>query len=139
MKVKKTPTNYDRKAVYTGRRLQGNKVYQRFELLPERTEMFFSGIKGAWIGYIYKCTDSKMSSKPERTDDDRMDNAEWDAADALVDAYNAKKRAEAAIRGKQSPALKAAIVALKPLMRGLSSFSRAALIAYLAEETRNLK
>lgn len=131
---KQTPTKYDRKAVYTGRRLASNgKVYHRFELLPERSDMHFTGLTGVWLGHTYECTDSKIAKRPKMTDDDREDNAEWEAADAEVDAKNAVKRAEAKVRSQTKPALKKAVEALRPLFRGKGYFERRALIEYLAE------
>lgn len=135
-----TKDKYNRKAVYTGRRLENDgKVYQRFELLPDHSEIFFRRVRSVWIGHTYKCADSKISLRPERTDDDRIDNPEWEGFDAIVDAHNAKRRAEAKLRAKLTPSLKAAIVALKPLMRGKAHFERRAIIEYLADKSRNLK
>jgi len=131
---KPQPTKYDRKAVYTGRRLSSNgKVYHRFELLPERESMYFTGVVGVWLGHTYECTDDRIAKRPKMTDDPREDNAEWEAADAEVDAKNAQKRAEAKIRASTKPALKKAVEALRPLVRGKDYFARKALIEYLAE------
>lgn len=131
-------SKYNRKAVYTGRRISGpsSKIYHRFELLPERSEMFFQGVRRVYIGYTYECSADRIAQKPVKTDDERIDNPEWDAADALIDQRRAEKRAEAKIKASTRPALKAAIAALRPLMRNLGYFQRKALVEYLAEESR---
>lgn len=133
------PKVYTRKAVYTGRRMSGGKVWQRFELLPEKTEMFFRGVKRVYIGATYKCNRTSIAGKPERIDDEMIFNAEWDAADALVDAHNAEKRAEAKYRAKASPALKNAVEALRPLVRGIGFFDAKALTDYLVTEAKKKK
>lgn len=128
---------YNARAVYTGRRLGGGKVWQRFELLPDRREMYFSGVKGLYIGYAYECTDKTIPARPKCDHEiKREDNPEWDAADAVVDARNAERRAQAKMKEESRPALKKAVEALKPLMRGLSVFDREALIKYLADQAR---
>lgn len=128
------------RAVYTGRRLMiGGKVYQRFEILPDRTEAYYSRIKGVCIGRTYACSKDSMARRPEWLDDPCERNPEWDAADALVEAHKAKKRADAKIRAEsKSPAIKAAILALKPLVGRLGHFERKALIEFLAHETSKL-
>ncbi len=130
------PKKYLCKAVYTGRRLSNGKVWQRFELLPEKTEMFFKGVKQVYLGYTYKCNKNSISGKPERTDDSPVHDAKWDAEDALVDAYNASRRAESKIRASTSPALKGAIQALKPLVRNISFFESRNLIDFLVQEAK---
>lgn len=133
---KKTEAN-TREAIYVGRRLlQNGATAHCFLLLPEKREMLFRGIKGIFIGYTYKCGSSTMPVRPDRTEAERIDNPEWEAADALVDARNARKRAEAKIRKSTRPALRNAIAALRPLLRGMSYFDRKELITYLAEQTK---
>lgn len=130
-----TPIKNDRKAVYIGRRLwgeRGDKVAHCFQLLPERRQMAFKGIKKVYIGYTYECAESTMPTRPTRTEDARIDNPEWEAADALVDARNARKRADAKIKANSRPAMKKAIEALKPVLIGLDYFQRRSLIEYLA-------
>ncbi len=128
-------TEYKERAVYTGRRLgQDGKVRQRFELLPSKQEMFFTGIKRVYIGYTYKCHSDSISVKPEMTTDPLVNNPEWDAKDALVDKYNEEKRAEAKIRNASKPALKAVIEALYPLTKNLSFSDRRKLIELLIEK-----
>jgi hypothetical protein len=127
---------YNTKAVYTGRRFgRDGKVRHRFEK-ANGEELNFRGIKGVCLGYTYKCSASTIAERPERTDDDRIDNPEWEAADAMVGAYNAQKRAEAKMRKEAKPALRAAVLALKPLLKGKDYFGRRALIEYLVELTR---
>lgn len=137
MQTKDKNLKYDRKAVYTGRRLfrSGSVVY-RFELLPEKTEMFFSGIRGLIIGYTYACSASQMPTRPVRLEDEAIENPEWEVADALVDAEKRMKREEAKLRAKASPSVKKACEALRPLMIGKDYFSRKLLIEYLADKAR---
>lgn len=129
---------YPLKVVYTGRRLIENKIYHRFEK-PNGEAMHFRGVKRVWIGYTYKCGENNISSKPERTEDERIDNPEWDVADELVDAELKRKKAEKILEGKQSPALKNAIAALAPLCRNISYFQRRTLIEYLCEQSMKFK
>lgn len=118
-------------ATYTGRRLLANgKVYQRFEGSDGR-ERYFRGIRGVSIGFTYRCAKAKMPIRPEMTDDERINNPEWEAADALVDERNAKRRADAKVQSMSKPALKAAMEALKPLIKGMSYYERAALVNHL--------
>jgi hypothetical protein len=133
-KLEPAKPKYPFKAVYTGRRVASDgKVYQRFEKIPGGNEMYFKGIKGVWLGHIYACGDGTISMRPERIrDEDPIDDPEWEAADTLVDAHNAKKRAEATVRKASKPALKAAIAALKPLCEKLDYFQRKTLITHLA-------
>ena len=130
----KPKTEYKEKAVYTGRRrFQNGKVVHRFQK-SNGEEMFFGGIKGVWIGFTYKCGGDSISRKPERTDDERIDNPEWDAADALIDAQNRVKRMEKRLAANTKPALKEAIDALIPLVRGLRNFDRDVLVKYLVDQ-----
>lgn len=126
--------------VYTGRRLfNDGSVVQRFEM-PDGTERFFSGIKNVWIGYSYKIGEKTISTRPERISEIEIkNNPEWDAADALVDAKNAKKRAEAKMKAQTKPAMKAAVLALTPLCKNLDLFQREALIKFLVDQTRYKK
>lgn len=134
---KKDEKRYDRRAVYTGRRLGGGKIFHEFELLPERKKMYFQGIRRVFIGYAYKCTAGRMPEKPEIDYEiKREDNPKWDADDALVDATNAAKRAEKKYREAASPALKKALEALIPLVKGKNVFEREALLKYLLDKTR---
>lgn len=129
---------YDRKAVYTGRRIgRDGKIYHRFELLPKRDEMHFAGIKQVWIGYTYKCTENSISAKPERTEDTKENNPAWEGADEAVDAHNAKKRAEANMRKEAKKNVQKAVEALRPIMRGLSIFEREELVKYLVDKARS--
>lgn len=53
-----------------------------------------------------------------------------------MDARNAQKWAQAKFASSQSPALKIAIEALKPLIKGIGMFECEALIRYLVNESR---
>ena len=142
MKKEKPETDkYKHTCVYAGRRLSqdGKRVYQRF-IDSKGNEMLFKGVSGVWIGYTYKCSETQIARKPERVRDvERIDNPEWDAADALVDSHNARKRADAKIAKSTRPAMKAAIEAIRPLVRGLHHFERKALIEYLAVKSQEKK
>lgn len=127
-------TKFKGKAVYTGRRLDGSKVLQRFEERPSGKERWFQGIKGVWIGYTYECGAKQMSRRPARKDDPAINNPAWDAADALVTAHRAEQKAEAKYRGTVSPALKTAVAALKPICKGLDIFEATKLIKYLVDQ-----
>ena len=127
-------TKYLRKAVYTGRRLSGSKVFHRFELLPSATVLYFAGVNRVRIGHTYKCAAGSISSKPEMTDDARVDNPQWEAADALVDVRNAQRRAATKIQKLTKPALRAALDALRPLCEDMGFYERRELIGFLAEE-----
>lgn len=131
-----TPPVYNLTCVYTGRRISNDQkeVFQRF-VKPDGTESLYKGVKGVWIGHTYKCAEKNISTKPERVDTPRIDNPEWEAADALVDAHNRRKRAEAAIAKSTKPGIKAAIEVLTPLCRGLAIWEREALIRYLARQS----
>lgn len=137
---KKSEYNHQHQCVYVGRRLNAKgKTLQMFQLLPSRKEMCFRGVKGVWIGYTYKCSDSAISAKPERVDREREDNPEWDAEDALVDATRAQKRADDVLKKKASPALKAAVQALTPLVKRIDWFQQETLVKYLIGEARKAK
>lgn len=133
-KEKSTPTKYDRKAIYIGRRLDGKGHLQVFLLLPEKKEIHFKGIKRVWIGHTYKCSATKMSTRPERLPDDRVDDPAWEAQDALVDAENAKKRAEEKVSKMSKPQMRAAIEALRPLLEGVGYFGQSALVRHLVDQ-----
>ncbi len=135
MKNKTTPI-YDRKCIYTGRRLSGKKVFQRFELLPEKKEVYYSGIRGVVIGYTYPCSEKSMPTRPQSTEDERVDNPEWDAGDALVDAHHAEKRSQARMNAKSKPALRAALDSIRPLVSGLSYYDARNLIEFLVVESK---
>lgn len=131
-------TQYNEKAVYTGRRLAGDKVYQRFEVAGK--EIFFRGIKSIFIGYTYKCGIESMQTRPEIVADvDAIHNPEWEAQDALVDTKNAKRRALQRFKKDSFPYMKAALSALMPLCKGLDYFEREQLILRLVEATREKK
>lgn len=137
-KPKKAPAAlkvYDREAVFVGRRVcsDGSTAW-KFELLPDRKPMLFGRIKGVWIGYTYKCTDKSISGSPERTEREREKNPKWEAADALVDAKNARERAEREISKLSKKNLTAAIEAIRPLCRGLDYGELTKLITYLVTE-----
>lgn len=124
------------KAIYAGRRgdFRDGKVRQVFLRSDTKEEMFFTGIKRVAIGYTYECEAKSIKVAPKRTDDERIDNPEWDAADALVDAKNAEKRAAAKCSKESSPALQAAIDALVPLLKNTNFFDQRLLVEYLASE-----
>jgi hypothetical protein len=135
---KPTPIKRDRQAIYVGRRW-GTKgtTLQKFLLLPERKEMYFKGVKGVHMGYTYECSEDSISAKPKMiVDAPRVDDPEWEAEDALVDAANAQKRADAKIRANASPTMKKAIESIKPLLRGRNSYERELLVRYLIEKSR---
>jgi hypothetical protein len=132
MSMKKSSNNET--CVYTGRRLNGSKgSLQRFEM-PNGEEAFYKRIKGVYIGHTYECSKDKMSIRPTQTDAERIDNPEWDAADALVDASNARKRAQKKCAAKTSPAFKNAIAAITPLCKGLGYIERRYLIELLVDK-----
>ena len=141
MSKKETPkAEYKCKCIYAGRRIGGDgKTYQLFLLLPEKREMYFRGVKRVWLGYTYKCGDTSISTKPERTDDEHVKNPEWESADTLVDIKTAEKRAETKLKKNTKPAMREAIEALRPLMKNLSYFNRRSLIEYLATEAARVK
>lgn len=123
-------------AVYTGRKLgnDGKTIFQRF-IVTDGKERLFRGVKNVIPGYTYRIGKDYIATSPERVPDAAfVDNPEWEAADALVDAANAKRRAEAKIRAKAKPGVKKAIEALRPLLRGISYYDRLALVEYLATE-----
>lgn len=136
MSTKQPENKYPFTCIYAGRRLRyDGKVYQLF-LRDGKEEMGFSGVKGVWIGYTYRCGEDKIATKPERTDAERVDNPEWDAKDALVDAHRAEKRAKAKLADATRPALKNAITALVPLVRNIPGFQARHLVEYLVDEAK---
>lgn len=136
IKTKTKPQN--KVVVYTGRRLVGNKVQQRFEH-ANGSEMFFTGVHRVWLGYFYKAGTNSILSKPDRVEKPPVSNAEWEAQEAIVAEHNAKCLAEAKMSKFQHPHLDAAILALKPLCRGLDYFDRHALITFLTAQTGKKK
>lgn len=137
----KKETKYARHLVYTGRRKYENgKTLQRFEILPKREEVFFSGVKGVYLGYTYGASIKQLARRPERLDEyEREDNPAWDAADALVDVANAKKRADSVLSRLEKPALKAAIDALTPLVASLDYYDTKELVTYIASKIKRVK
>ncbi len=136
-KAKEEKPKYDRVAVYTGRRLmKSGEVYQRFELLPNRDELFFAGVKRVFIGEAYECNADRMPVRPVQAKHPNEDKPEWEAADALVDAHRAVKRAEAKAAVMSNPNLKRATEALSPLFKGLDYFNRKALVEFLATKVK---
>jgi hypothetical protein len=133
--MKKTEgPRYNETCVYTGRREGKKCILHRFEK-PDGEEMYFSGIRGVHIGMTYRCGKTNIASRPELVMEvERIDNPEWDAADALIDAKRAEKRAEKKLAASTKPALKTAVSALQPLVRGMSYFDRKSLVEYLVEE-----
>ncbi len=123
-------------AIYIGRRLGKSKTFHAFIRTDNKEEMWFEKTKGCIIGCTYECEADSIKRRPIRTDDKIIDNAQWDAQDALVDAKNAEKRAEAKMRDVESPALKAAVAALIPLCKTLGIFEQEKLIRYLVNEAR---
>lgn len=130
------------KAVYAGRRMtwDGKKTYQLFYRTDNQKEMNFKKIRGVWLGYTYECAADKISTTPKRCDDERVDNPEWEAKDALVDSHNAKIRAERVLNKSKAPQLKNAIEAIKPLItKNLGYFETRALIEYLTDRAYKTK
>ncbi len=149
MSAKKEPDKYTRRAVYIGRRFwytkggKGRVVYV-FQFLPSRKELGFGRIRRVHIGNTYKCGTDTMPRHPERDfERPREDNPEWDARDALVEAENVKRlaqaKAEAKVAALSKPALKIAIEALRPLVRGLDYLQCKNLVVYMIEKARNKK
>jgi len=135
---KKKKDDQTQRVIYTGRRLMNSgKVWHRFEGAGG-VERFFSGVCGVYIGHTYKCTPNSIQRRPERDQDvESVDNPAWEAADELVDAELAKRRAEKKVASRSKPAIKAALAALEPLCRNLDFFEMEKLIKYLAVEARN--
>lgn len=134
----KKKIEYKEKAIYTGRRMNflTNKVSQRFELLPDHTEMYFSGVKGVYVGYTYKCSKGSISAKPELTDDPRISNPTWQAEEAVVvqKLSEARERAKAEnkIKNISKSEINSAVEAIVPLIKDLELPSdRSALIRHL--------
>jgi hypothetical protein len=129
---------YDRTCIFVGRRLgKGNKTYQVFLLLPEKTEMYFRGIKRVYLGFTYRCTKNAIPIKPEMVHGaERVDNPEWEARDALVDEHNALRRSEAKYRKQSNPRVQALIASLKPLVKDLAFYETRNLIEYLVTKSK---
>lgn len=129
------------RALYMGRRFNGKTPMHCFRLNGE--DVFFAKTRGVIIGYTYKCGKDTMLKKPERDwDIERVDNPEWEAADAIVTAMVKEKReqkkAEAKMKAVSKPALKAAALALLPLCKKLNYSERQKLVRYLVEELSKL-
>lgn len=124
-------------AVYIGRRLFGEKARQVF--LMEKRELIFSGIRGVFIGFTYKCGKNTIKVRPESVDKPQIINLEWEAKDALVTAFNKKKRLEREFAKKQKKPIKLAIAALAPLFEGLDYSQSDTLIRYLAREVLDMR
>lgn len=131
---------YRKTAFYTGRRVVGQKVLQRFEF-PDGREMFFKGVRQVWIGAAYRCGAKNISTRPERVYDvDPIHNPKWEAADAVAASFLSQKRAEKKLANNQTPMLDAAVEALLPLCREVSYFERKYLIEELLDRIeRRLK
>ncbi len=123
------------KAVYTGRRLIGSKIFQRFEH-SNGTERYFRGIRRVWVGYSYYCNEDSIASKPERTNDERIDNAEWEIADELVSQYLKQRKSEQALEKQCKPHIRKLLQLLKPLVEDLNYYQTKALIEHLVCELK---
>jgi hypothetical protein len=128
-------SEYNLSCIYAGRRLFGDGKVRQLFLCGDK-EWYFKGVKGVWVGFTYKCGEGRIASKPERMDAELINNPEWEAADKLVDAHNAKKRGEAKLKAKVSPAIKNAIHALVPLVRRLGYYETRTLVEFLANEAK---
>jgi hypothetical protein len=126
-------TVYSHKAVYIGRRLSGTKVLQAFLLLPDKKEIFFAGVRGVYMGYTYLCTDKNIAKRPERAEDEQLNDPQWEAEDALVDAYNEEKRGAQKMSKLSKPAVNHALEALMPLLKGLHYFDYHKLIEHITK------
>ncbi len=120
-------------AVYVGRRLYPNRTTRQVFLRGGK-EMHFNGVVGVRIGYTYRCSAKGIAKRPERVDVERVDNAEWDAADAIVSAFRAEQSAEKKLARSTSPALKHAVDALRPLVRSINIWQQKQLVEYLVFE-----
>lgn len=118
---KANATKFNLKCVYTGRRWNGEKVIQRFET-SDGKEHFFSGVVGVWIGYTYTCSNTQIKKRPDRIEVEPIHNPKWEAEDALVDKYLAKKRADMKARQVAQPAVKKAVEALLPLSEAFTGY-----------------
>lgn len=134
---KKTKFKYQ--AVYVGRRLNGSTTVQCFELLPDHKPMLFRGIRGVFLGYTYRCTETSMPIRPEMVDAPIIHNPDWEVQDALVDQYREKRRAEKRFESASKPHLRAAVKAIQALFQNTNAtvfdsfYSRKKLIEYLVE------
>ncbi len=137
-KNEKGKVEYDRKCVYIGRRLLSDgKVGHKFLLLPENEPMLFGGkIKNVWLGYIYKCSASSISTKPERTEDEPIENEDWHAEDAAVAASLKRTATERKLERTAPYAMNRAIEALRPLVKDRSFFECQTLVNMLIEKAR---
>lgn len=129
MKTRKI--NYNKKAVYIGRRLSKEKVLQAF--LIDGKEIYFSGIKRVILGYTYKCSQKFISTKPERTNDERIENSKWEAEDELVNAHRREKRIQKDLEKKSKPLVKNAVNALIPLTKGMGYVDMRILVNHLVD------
>lgn len=121
-----------RKAVYAGRRMAGDgKVYHRFYLLPEMKEMNFASTKSCWIGYTYTCWATQMLVRPERTDADHIQNAIWEAADAVVEASLQERKREKRMEKKSQYQIQRCVEELRPLVKSLNYFDTRSLMRVL--------
>lgn len=133
----KAKPNMNRQAVYTGRRLLiGGGIAHSFLLLPDRTKLLFKSTRGVRIGWTYECGEAEIARRPKQVEREHEENLEWITADALVDAHNAEKRAQAKYAAKSGERIKAAVEALRPLLRATSYYDRKALVEYLLEKAR---
>jgi len=118
-------TKWTRKAIYTGRRhdIFSGQILHRFELLPDKKEMFFAKTRGCYVGYTYKCSATQMPRKPEMADDPRVENAAWQGADAAAGEFKRKRlekaRSEKKIAQLSKDKITEAVNAILPLIQDI--------------------
>lgn len=121
--------------VYIGRRTAtSGRVVQAFQQKNGK-EICFKGLRHLYIGHSYEMINGTIAVQAEWLRDiPRINNAKWEAADALIDAENAKKRAQAKVAALSKPKLKEAKSILSELTQGMGFFDRLKLIDYLVKE-----
>lgn len=134
------------KCVYAGRRLN-HVTHSKVEIfhcfIQNGKEMFFKNVLGVFMGCSYECSQDTISRRPKLLADDRVDNPDWEAKDALAAAWLKSRRAKNKIKNLQKPYIKAAMQALIPLLKNLDSQEVSSLVSHLTFEawdtTRKLK
>jgi hypothetical protein len=133
--MKNAEIKYNRKAIYTGRRLGAKGFSHRFELLPSRKEMFFKGVTGVHIGFTYECAASHIRKRPARIiEAERIDNPDWEAQDALVKERAQETSAFKKLSALSRPNLQAAIEALLPLIKNVGHYDITKLVNFLVNQ-----
>lgn len=120
-------------AIYIGRRLNGDKPVQAFQL-PNKKVVYFRSIVGIFIGGVYECFGgTTMNTRPKRIDTAVTVDPEWEREDLRVEAKVKRRRLEERLKRDSRPAVNRVVDALAPLVKGIGFWEKKALVEYLIQ------